>query len=317
MILVTGGLGFIGSNFVELAVEKKIPGFESENFLVLDSETYAGSRSNLSKAIGSGKVELVIGDIRDTKIVENCVAKSTGVIHFAAESHVDRSIENPKLFLETNVMGTFNLLNSVSTKSLRILVVSTDEVYGSIESGSASESYTIAPSSAYSASKASADLIAGAFAKTYGTDVVITRSVNNYGFMQHSEKFIPTIIESIAKNRKIPIYGNGVNIRDWMHVEDHCRGIALAYIYGKKSDVFNFGSHDYFNNLELAKLFLRHFSKDIEMIDFVIDRKGHDTRYSVDFSKAKSELGWEPKRLLRESISELSTWYLERHSRKK
>jgi dTDP-glucose 4,6-dehydratase len=195
-----------------------------------------------------------------------------------------------------------------------MLVVSTDEVYGSLAHGSATELSILAPSSAYSASKAAADLLAESYAKTYDADIIITRSVNNYGIQQHSEKFIPTIIESISSNKKVPIYGDGSNIRNWLHVEDHCLGIALAFLHGKTFEIFNFGSKDYISNLDLVLAFVNYFDANTNLISFVVDRKGHDARYSVDYSKATRELGWEPKKNLMQSIPELSSWYMKNNS---
>lgn len=309
MLLVTGGLGFIGSNFVTMALEGKLIGLETSEITILDNYSYAASLGNLGVHVSDNKLQIIKGDVRDTFLVNQLVRESECVIHFAAESHVDRSIEGPDVFVETNILGTTNLVNASEKWKKRVLVVSTDEVYGSLGEGEAHEDSNLNPSSPYSASKASADLVALSFYKTFGTDVVITRSANNYGPNQHNEKFIPTVIKSIKTGNPIPIYGNGKNIRNWIHVEDHCSGIAAALHNGKSGEIYNFGTSEYLENLEICKLFLDHANEDYSRISFVEDRKGHDFRYGVNSMKARERLYWKTVHNFSDSVEDLFNSY--------
>lgn len=311
MILVTGGLGFIGSNFVSMALQGRLSGFERAEIVILDNFSYAGKVGNLGVHATNPRLQIIKGDVRDTSLVNKLVRDSEIVIHFAAESHVDRSIEGPDIFIDTNIMGTTNMVKAAEMSKKRILIVSTDEVYGSLEEGEADENSTLRPSSPYSASKASADLVALSYQKTFGTDVVITRSANNYGRNQHSEKFIPTVIKCIKNGVPIPVYGNGKNIRNWIHVEDHCIGISIAARKGRSGEIYNFGTSEYFENLEICKLFLNYTNQNHLQIRHVQDRKGHDFRYGVDSTKARVELGWKPNHNFKSSLEELFESYSE------
>lgn len=309
MILVTGGLGFIGSNFVRMALMNQLNDLDTSSILVLDSATYASDRNNLKEFIGCQSLKIVEGDICNAKIVDELVKEVSSIVHFAAESHVDRSIVDPDIFVRTNVLGTFNLLRAAEKYGRRILYVSTDEVYGSLDNTEATEDYPLRPSSPYSSTKAAGDLLCLAYYKTYGADVVITRSANNYGRNQNQEKLIPTMISAISRNLPIPIYGDGKNVRNWIHVEDHCRGIAKALFDGRSGEIYNFGTDEYFENIELCKLFLNFKKVSDSVIQFRPDRKGHDLRYGVSSEKAKRELDWKPKISLSESLGDLFTWY--------
>jgi dTDP-glucose 4,6-dehydratase len=309
MLLVTGGLGFIGSKFVTMALEGKLGGLESSEIAILDNHSYAANLENLGTLVSHQKLQVINGDVRNASLVDQLVSDSDCVIHFAAESHVDRSIEGPSVFIETNILGTTNLVNASEKWKKRILVVSTDEVYGSLDEGEANEDSILNPSSPYSASKSSADLVALSYYKTFGTDVVITRSANNYGPNQHNEKFIPTVIKSIKTGNPIPIYGNGKNVRNWIHVEDHCSGIALALDKGKSGEIYNFGTEEYLENLEICKLFLDYVNEDYSRISFVEDRKGHDFRYGVNSMKARKSLGWKTVHNFNDSVEELFNSY--------
>jgi len=309
MLLVTGGLGFIGSNFVHSYLAGKLPMSGNGGIAILDKLTYAANKQNLLGLEFDSRLSLVIGDVCDAELVDDLVKKSTGIIHFAAESHVDRSILTPKSFVDTNILGTFNLLESATRHKKRIVYVSTDEVYGSIKVGEANEDSNLCPSSPYSASKAAGDLLALSYFRTFNTDVVITRCVNNFGIRQNIEKFIPTVINSIYQGIKIPVYGSGTNIRNWIDVDDHCTGLALSYENGESGEVYNFGTEEYLSNVEVCRLFLNYAGKSVDQIEFVEDRKGHDFRYAVDSSKSQVKLNWTPRFRLSERVSEIFEWY--------
>lgn len=306
-MLVTGGAGFIGSNYVaELLSDSE----QWQEIVVLDALTYAGNLANLSKSLENPIVKFVKGDIRDVELVNTLMSKIDVVVHFAAESHVDRSILNPNEFVSTNVLGTNTLLNAAFNANVsRFIHVSTDEVYGSINSGSWTEDSPILPNSPYSASKASSDLVALAYFKTYGLPVIVTRCSNNYGKYQFPEKLIPLAISNLIDSKHIPIYGDGKNSRDWLDVRDHCRALNLILQNGSAGNVYNIGGGKELNNLELAKLLLGEFNLDDSYIDFVEDRKGHDRRYSVSFEKARVECGYEPKFNFENSLKETIEWY--------
>lgn len=309
-LLVTGGAGFIGSNFVHHVINTADTQNDEFRITVLDSLTYAGSLANLGEVLKSGRVEFVRGDVRDMSIVKELVHGSDAVIHFAAESHVDRSISDPGIFIDTNVKGTHNLLEASKQFSKRMVLISTDEVYGSLATGFAKEEDAINPSSPYSASKASADLLATAYHRTYGLDVVITRCSNNYGPRQYPEKLIPMTIKKILATEKIPVYGNGSNIRDWIHVEDHCEGIRLALTKGTSGRIYNFGDVDQISNVEIVRQLLTIMNESTELIEFVTDRLGHDFRYAIDASRAKNELGWSAKKSLQLDLPNVVEWYI-------
>ncbi len=306
-ILVTGGAGFIGSHFVRRLLSE--PGVE--NVIVLDNLTYAGRIENLEEFKNDSRFRFVKGDIRDIDVVEGLVKVVNYVVNFAAESHVDRSISDSSSFISTNIVGTHTLLEAVKKRTeIRYLQVSTDEVYGSIPIGHWTEDSPLLPNSPYSASKASADLLVRAFNVTYGIDTVITRCSNNFGSHQYPEKLIPLSIIKLMAGKKIQIYGNGLNIRDWLHVKDHCEGIFLALTKGRSGAVYNFGADSEKTNLEIADVILHQMGLNQSSIEFVADRLGHDLRYSVSFEKAKSDLGFVPRISFEDGMRETIDWYL-------
>jgi dTDP-glucose 4,6-dehydratase len=308
-LLITGGAGFIGSNLVHYL--QSISSSESSIFeiTVLDALTYAGNLENLTDLPSPDHMKFVHGDVRDWALIQSLVAECDAVIHLAAESHVDRSIADPGVFVDTNVRGTLNILEAATKFKKRVVLVSTDEVYGSLESGFANEDFPINPSSPYSASKASADLLALSFHITFGLDVVITRCSNNYGPRQYPEKLLPLAIGRILRQENIPVYGNGLNVRDWIHVEDHCEGIYLALIKGSPGRIYNFGDVDQISNLQLVGKLLSGLNASSDLIEFVEDRQGHDYRYAIDASRAKAELGWKARFNLEHDLQEVIGWY--------
>lgn len=308
-ILVTGGAGFIGSNLVHYLQSNAILRAETLEITVLDALTYAGNLDNLSDIPDPRKMNFVHGDVRDWNLVQELIQKNDQVFHLAAESHVDRSIVNPGIFLETNVQGALNVFEASRKFTKRVLLVSTDEVYGSLDEGYANEDHHLNPSSPYSASKASADLLAISFYKTFGLDVVITRCTNNYGPRQFPEKLIPQSINRILGKQRIPVYGTGKNIRDWIHVEDHCAGLLLAMDKGESGRIYNFGDVDQRTNLQIIQQLLDIMGESRNLIEFVEDRLGHDFRYAIDSSRARHELGWMPKESLSNSIAQVVDWY--------
>ena len=306
-LLVTGAAGFIGSNYVNDLVLRDSQWSE---IVLLDVLSYAGNLNNLELSLRDKRVKFIKSDIRNTELVNEIMAKVDGVVHFAAESHVDRSIGHPEDFISTNVLGTFTLLKSAYEHEVDFFLnVSTDEVYGSIESGSWSELSPLAPNSPYSASKASADLIALAYWKTFGFPVFISRCSNNFGAFQFPEKFVSLAITNLIDGIPIPIYGNGLNSRDWLHVSDHCNALNAIISNGKPGEVYNIGGGTELSNLDLAKLLIKLSGRDESYIQFVEDRKGHDFRYSVDHSKIVNTCGYSPKNTFIESINETVDWY--------
>lgn len=291
-VLVTGGAGFIGSNFVSMAMTNQFP--EITEVIVLDKLTYAGKLSNLHEVINSPNLTFVQGDICDPGIVDHIASGTDAIINFAAESHVDRSIQDSTEFIKTNVLGTQVLLEAAKKYSVKkFLQVSTDEVYGSILEGSWTENSPLEPNSPYSASKAAADLLVRSYFVTHGLNVNITRSSNNFGPRQDPEKLIPNFILRLKRGEKIPVYGDGLNVRDWLYVEDHCKGLYEVLIKGIPGDVYNIGGGKELTNLELTSILLRLMSKTQSSIDFVPDRAGHDRRYSLSHEKI-STLGYKP-----------------------
>ena len=309
-ILVTGGAGFIGSNFVRMALTDKFPDFKVDKLIVLDLLTYAGDKDNLKLIENDARYQFVQGDIRDLNLAQKLMDEVEFVVHFAAESHVDRSIEGGSEFVSTNVMGTQVLLDAARSSNIkRFLHVSTDEVYGSISQGSWPEDHPLLPNSPYSASKAGSDLLVRAYNRTHKLDTIITRCSNNYGHFQFPEKVIPLFITNILEGKKVPLYGNGLNIRDWLHVDDHCRGIALALTKGKSGEVYNIGGGTELTNLELTHKILQAMNVGEEFIQPVEDRKGHDLRYSVDITKISNELGYRPQVNFDQGLLETINWY--------
>ena len=308
-ILVTGGAGFIGSNFLRLIAKGEIQGFS--RVIVLDKLTYAGVKSNLDPVRNLAGYEFIHGDICDPLVAQAIINEVDAVVNFAAESHVDKSISGATDFIQTNVVGVQVLLDAIkaSGRKIRFLQVSTDEVYGSIQNGSWSEDSLLQPNSPYSASKASGELIARSYNRTHGVDVVITRCSNNYGTHHFPEKLIPLFITNLIEGKKVPLYGTGENVRDWLHVDDHCRGIYSILTNGRSGEVYNIGGGRELTNNEITKLILEAMGADDSSIEYVEDRKGHDLRYSVDWTKANRELGYEPQVKFEEGLRETVQWY--------
>lgn len=307
-ILVTGGAGFIGSEFVR----QLLGADESARITVFDKLTYSGVRENLDPVAQHPGYTFVQGDICDADAVEQVMPGHDVVVHFAAESHVDRSIAGAGPFVLTNVLGTQVLLDSARKHGVaRFVHVSTDEVYGSISEGSWTESWPLAPNSPYSASKAGSDLLALAYHRTHRMDVVVTRCSNNYGHYQFPEKVIPLFTTNLIDGRKVPLYGDGGNIRDWLHVSDHCRGIELVMRGGRAGEVYNIGGGTEISNKELTGLLLDAASAGWEMVEPVEDRKGHDLRYSLDIGKIREELGYEPQVRFEDGLAATIAWYRE------
>jgi len=312
-ILVTGGAGFIGSNYVKYIMSKN--NFTDINVVVLDKLTYAGSIDNFDEIIGNSNFKFVQGDICDSQLVNDLVSNSDRVINFAAESHVDRSIKSSEEFIRTNILGTKVLLDAVRKKpNTKFIQVSTDEVYGSIDSGSWDESFPLKPNSPYAASKAAADLIVLSYQKTYLLDLMISRCCNNYGPNQFPEKIIPLFITNLIQQKKIPVYGDGQNIREWIHVKDHCRGLDLIFENGKPGEIYNLGSGIELKNLELTEKLLNFFGLGPEIIQYVADRLGHDYRYSLNFKKASKDLGYKPEITFDSGLAETISWYKDNSS---
>ena len=299
-ILVTGGLGFIGSNFVRSMMDKA-------EITVVDALKYGSNESNLKDS----EYKFVKGDICNYEIMAELVKGVDAIVNFAAETHVDRSISNPYAFVESNVVGTFTILEAMRkiNPEARLVHVSTDEVYGDIEKGSFKEDDMLMPSSPYSASKASADMLVLAYVRTYGLDAVITRCTNNYGAYQFPEKLIPKTIIRAKRDMKIPIYGTGKNVRDWIYVKDHCEAINLVLERGERGEIYNISSGEEKTNLEVVSEILRIMEKP-DLVEFVEDRPGHDVRYSLDSSKIR-KLGWKPKYSFSDGLKETVEWYLE------
>jgi dTDP-glucose 4,6-dehydratase len=311
-ILVTGGCGFIGSNFIRYFLKT----YPDCSLINVDKLTYAGNLENLSDISQSPHYHFIKGDITDGPRMEELVSKGLdAIINFAAESHVDRSIEDPSTFMKTNVFGTFVLLEAIRKvfpgQRIRFLHISTDEVYGSLsEKGAFTEETPLAPNSPYSASKTAADLLVRAYHRTYGIPVCITRCSNNYGPYQFPEKLIPLMISNALENKELPIYGDGMHVRDWIYVEDHCRALDAVLHHGKEGEVYNIGGRSEKPNLVVVQTILDRMEKPYSLIRLVTDRLGHDRRYAIDFSKIKRELGWKPSVSFEEGISRTVEWYL-------
>lgn len=308
-ILITGGAGFIGSNFVKY-INDKYPDYEIVNFDLL---TYCGNLENLKDIEFNDNYSFVKGNISDNDLVADTIKGCDYVVNFAAESHVDRSIKDPEIFIKSNVFGTQVLLNTALNEGIEKYVqISTDEVYGSLgQTGYFTEETPLQPNSPYSASKASGDLITRAYYQTFEMPVNITRCSNNYGPYQFPEKLIPLMISNALENKNLPVYGDGKNIRDWLHVYDHCTAIDLVLHDGKPGEVYNIGGNNEKKNIEIVKLILKYLDKDDSLIKFVDDRLGHDRRYAIDSTKIQEELGWKPKYTFETGIKETIEWYLE------
>jgi dTDP-glucose 4,6-dehydratase len=308
-LLVTGAAGFIGSNFVRMFARGSFE--EISCIKVLDKLTYAGIKANLSSVQENTKYQFFLGDVCNLTQVGELITDCDAIINFAAESHVDRSILGAADFVQTNIVGVQVLLDAIraSGRKIRFLQVSTDEVYGSIKSGSWTEEWPLEPNSPYSASKASGELLARSYNKTHGMDVVITRCSNNYGTHHFPEKLIPLFITNLVEGKKVPVYGTGENVRDWLHVDDHCRGIYQVLMNGRSGEVYNIGGGRELTNNEITSLILEAMGADESSIEYVQDRKGHDLRYSVDWTKINRELGYEPQVKFEDGLRETIQWY--------
>ena len=323
-LLLTGGLGFIGSNLVRHLLNR----YPSYTVINLDAETYAGHHENLAEFQRDPRYKFVKGEIQDAKLVDEIVSgrrfgRIHGIINLAAESHVDRSISDPAIFVETNVLGTQVLLEAAYRHgraiakaegsegfAIKYLQVSTDEVYGSLgPTGLFTEETPLAPNSPYSASKASADMLCRAYFHTFNFPALITRCSNNYGPYQHPEKLIPLFITNLFNNKQVPVYGDGLNVRDWLHVEDHCRAIDAVFHKGQPGEVYNVGGNNERTNMQITKLIIKECGKDESSIKYVEDRLGHDRRYAIDSTKIQAELGWTPLHTFETGITETIAWY--------
>jgi dTDP-glucose 4,6-dehydratase len=314
-VLVTGGAGFIGSHYVRQLVTGAYPAFAEASVIVLDLMTYAGNEENLAPVSGDKRFELVVGDVRDADLLAELLPRTDVVVHFAAESHVDRSIAGADDFMHTNVLGTYILLQACRSAGVRRIVqVSTDEVYGSITTGSWTEEHPLEPNSPYSASKASADLIARSFHRTHGLPVCVTRCSNNYGPYQFPEKIIPLFVTNLLEGGAIPLYGDGGNVRDWLHVDDHCRAVQLVVEGGRPGEVYNIGGGTELSNRELTARLLKEVGADWSFVRNVTDRPGHDQRYSIDWTKIRTELGYLPHTDLETGLAGTVRWYIENRS---
>jgi dTDP-glucose 4,6-dehydratase len=309
-LLVTGGAGFIGSHYVRSVLSGAWGCEEPDGVVVLDKLTYAGSLANLDPVSGDERLRFVEGDVLDRSLVEHLVDQVDAVVHFAAESHVDRSILGASDFVMTNVVGTQTLLDVCLDRGIdRFVHVSTDEVYGSIETGAWDEERPLEPNSPYSASKASSDLFARAYHRTHGLPVSVTRCSNNYGPYQFPEKIIPLFVTNLIGGATVPLYGEGANVRDWLHVDDHCRGIHLVLSRGRAGEVYNIGGGTELSNKKLTELLLEATGTGWDRVEHVPDRLGHDLRYCVDITKIHRELGYEPRIPFEQGLAETVEWY--------
>lgn len=306
-LLVTGGAGFIGSNYIRRIVDGSLPNVSY--LTILDKLTYAGNRTNLDM-LPRDSFNFIQGDIGDSELVDELVSKHDAIVNFAAESHVDRSISAARDFVETNVLGMYNLLEASRRNNIETFVqISTDEVYGTIDEGTWHEDFPLLPNSPYSASKASADLLARSFNRTFGLDVRITRCSNNYGPNQFPEKIIPLFVTNLIDGKKVPLYGKGLNVRDWLHVDDHCRGIHAVLNRGRRGEIYNIGGGREMTNRELTSIILEKMGHDDSSIEYVPDRLGHDLRYSVSIEKISTELGYSPQIKFEDGIEQTIEWY--------
>ncbi len=309
-ILVTGGAGFIGSNFVRRTLDDAYEGLEGAEVVVYDALTYSGNPANLASVADDPRFTFVQADIRDTGALDDVLPGIDTVVHFAAESHVDRSVRDSGIFVETNVLGTQRLLDaSLRAGIQRFVHVSTDEVYGSIAEGSWDETRALEPNSPYSASKAGSDLLARSYFRTHGMNLSITRCSNNYGPYHFPEKVIPLFVTNLIDGLHVPLYGTGENIRDWLHVDDHTRGIAMVVTKGRAGETYNIGGGTELSNRELTQKLLDATGTDWSYVDQVEDRKGHDLRYSVDIGKIQAELGYSPQVPFDQGLADVVQWY--------
>ncbi|MGW0533743.1 dTDP-glucose 4,6-dehydratase [Streptomyces sp. NPDC003032] len=315
-VVVTGGAGFIGSHFVRQTVQDEYPALSGAEVTVVDKLTYAGRKENLAPVSGSPRLRFVEGDICDTELMRAALGGADLVVHFAAESHVDRSIAEAGEFVRTNVLGTQTLLTAALESGVgKFVHVSTDEVYGSLDADGTpwTEEEPLSPNSPYAASKASADLLVLAFHRTHGLPVCVTRGSNTYGPYQYPEKIIPLFVSNLLAGRKVPLYGDGANVRDWLHVDDHCRGVALVAEGGEPGEVYNVGGGTELTNRALTERLLGLLGKDASMVERVADRKGHDRRYAMDISKISGALGYKPAVPFEEGLAATVDWYRQHH----
>ena len=309
-LFVTGGAGFIGSNFVRMALGGLLPGLSDVEITVFDALTYSGTLTNLEPVADNPRYRFVHGDIRDAQAVRDALPGHDAIVHFAAESHVDRSVHDSGIFVETNVLGTQRLLDTAMALAIpRFVHVSTDEVYGSIDEGAWDEDEPLLPNSPYSASKAGSDLLVRSYHRTHGLNTSITRCSNNYGPYHFPEKVIPLFVTNLIDGLHVPLYGDGKNQRDWLHVDDHCRGIALVLTKGRAGEIYNIGGGTELSNRELTDILLEATGRDESFIDYVEDRKGHDRRYCVSIDKISSELGYEPQVPFTQGLADVVQWY--------
>lgn len=304
-LLVTGGAGFMGSNFIRYILNK-YQDYEVVNF---DKLTYAGNLENLKEVENNPRYKFVQGDICDLSAVSEQVGLVDAIINYAAETHVDRSITDPTSFARTDVLGTLNILLAAREGNKKVIQISTDEVFGVAKDRGFKESDPFEPNSPYSASKAGADLMCRAFFVTYGLPVIVTHSCNFYGPFMFPEKLIPLAITNLLEGKKVPIYGDGKQIREWIYSQDHCQAVDTVLHYGKSGEVYNIGTGNEKPNIEVIKIILKYLDLKDDMVEFVTDRPGHDVKYSVDFTKLKTELGWEPKHEFERSLNETIDWY--------
>jgi len=310
-VVITGAAGFIGSRFAELFLEQA-ERLDYDDIVILDALTYSGRRENLVDVLRDSRVSFVEGNILDGELTDDLLRGAHAVVHFAAESHVDRSIASARAFYETNVLGTQQLLESARRGGVdRFVHVSTDEVHGTIPEGSWREDHLLEPNSPYSSSKAGSDLAALAYHRTYGLGVMVTRCSNNYGPRQFPEKLIPLFVTNLSDGKKVPLYGDGLNVRDWLHVDDHCRGILLVLESGRLGEIYNIGGGTELTNRALVDQLLELCASDESMIEHVEDRMGHDRRYSVDCTKIRTELGYHPQVPFEQGLKEAVQWYHE------
>ena len=306
-LLVTGGLGFIGSNFIL----KLLRGSDDFEIVNVDAELYGADKRNLSEIQNNKKYEFVKGNITNKRLMEEIISKCDLVVNFAAESFVDRSINDANPFLVSNIRGAFTILDIITKQKKRMIQISTDEVFGSLSTGSANEQSKFNPSSPYAATKAAAELLINSYCVTYDSDVIITRCTNNYGPRQFVEKLIPKTIILANQNKKIPIYGNGANIRDWIYVDDHCKAVLLALLNGKAGETYNISANNEIDNLTVVKQILKIMNKSEDLIEFVEDRPGHDFRYSMNSTKISNELDWKIESSFNDGLEKTVRWYLD------
>ena len=305
-ILVTGGMGFIGSNYIDYLLNN-FPDFKITN---IDALFYGSNINNIKNSQKIKNYKFVHGNITDNELMKKLISKNDIIINFAAESFVDRSISNAKPFLESNINGVFTILEILKTDNKKFIHISTDEVYGSLLNGSADEDFNYNPSSPYSSTKASAELLINSYVKTYGCDCLITRCTNNFGPRQFPEKLIPKVIFLASFNKNIPVYGNGKNLRDWLYVEDHCSAITSVLLNGKSGQSYNISSNNELDNIFVIKKILSLMDKSFDLITFVDDRPGHDLRYAMNSSKIRNELNWQPLTSFDDGIKNTIDWYL-------